>query len=340
MSAAKKKDKGSLSQIAADLFTRSREGEEPSFDINHLRGEIIKEVEGSNEIFRQFRGLVESLRSIIPEEEKCYRAAIKTLSTTSGLSGEDILKAADRQLAELKTLKEGLMSALPDWRDDLKAMEARSSEITKEISKLRETIMQLETEQQEMLDAMSVREKEMELAEKGLEDVLANIEEEVMDIREKIEEAAAQRAEPRPAKPVYSDKSHKSKPAESQAAGGNDLREVAPRQDVEEKKKCPLCGGQMDWYLKEKMWKCFVCAYEEVEKAGVAGIQGKTENPPEAPPARADRPAEAVPPEYVSGKKRPVIRTKSCPVCKKKMDWQAADKSWRCPFCQYQRMEL
>lgn len=345
MSAAKKKDKGPLSQIASNLLVRSRASEESSLDINRLRREIIKEIESKNEICRQFRGLVESLRCVIPEEEKRYLAAIKTLSTTFGLSQEDVLKAADRQLTELKTLKEELISALPDWRDDLKVMESKSLEIRNEISKLREKIIQLETEQQEILDGMAVREKEMELAEKGMEDLLEDIAAEIIDIRRKIGESTAERVSSRSIKPPHSTNS-KSGMEESNSASERDFREVSARQEIEGGKKCSVCGGQMHLYLKEKMWKCFVCAHEEAENIEVTDIQEKIENPSESATTQAHKPADvppptfSIPPEFSHAPRRSAVSTKVCPVCKKKMDWQEIEKSWLCPSCKYQRMEF
>jgi enoyl reductase-like protein len=268
------------------------------------------------------------------------------LSTTSGLSKEDVLKAADRQLAELKKLKEGLISALPDWHDDLKVMESKSLEIRKEISRLREEIMLLETKRQEILDGMAVREKEMEIAEKGMEDLFEDIVAEIVDIREKIGESTYERVLPRSIKTPHSTKYSKRDMEESDCASESDFREVFARQEIEGGKKCSLCGGQMNLYLKDKMWKCFVCAYEEAEEMEVNDVQEKIENPLESAPAQAHNPADAppptfsIPPEFTHVQRRPAVSTKACPVCRKKMDWQEMEKSWRCPSCEYQRMEF
>lgn len=72
-----------------------------------------KVIEGENTIFGKFRELVESFEEIIPEENQRYHAAIKALSTTSKLSRQEIVKAVNIQLEELKPLEKSLMSALP-----------------------------------------------------------------------------------------------------------------------------------------------------------------------------------------------------------------------------------
>ena len=105
-----------LSQIVADLFVKSKGGEELSSEIHRLRDEIKKVIESEDAIFGKFRGLLESFREIIPEEKQRYNAAIKALSTTSKLSRQEIVKAVNNQLEELKILEKGLMPALPGAR--------------------------------------------------------------------------------------------------------------------------------------------------------------------------------------------------------------------------------
>ncbi len=157
-----------LSRILADLFVKSKEGEGLSSKIHHLRDEIKKVIASEDTIFGKFRGLVESFREIIPEEKQRYHAAIQALSTTSKLSQQEIVKAVNDQLEELKILEKGLMPALPGWRDEFKVMEAKSREMQDEISKLREKIGQLESEEKGILNGMAAREKEMELVEKAV----------------------------------------------------------------------------------------------------------------------------------------------------------------------------
>lgn len=351
MSASKKNRDGLLSRVAAELLAMTKGGKSP-LDSNGLREEIIKEIEGEDEIFGKFRGLVDSLRDVIPEETRLYHAAVKTLSTTSGLSQDDVLKSADGQLAELKELAEVFKSALPDWRDELKAMESRSLEIGEEISRLRKKIGLLEAEEKEILHGMAEREKEKELAEEGIGHLLEDIAAEIVEIKEKIGESTARKAAYRPAMPQDSIKDDEG--AAKRSGGdraGLEGRESLPREasapkDLKDKKECPVCGGQLIWYLKEKMWKCFVCAQEYTENMEAADVQEKRENAREAAPTQTRKsppppsPQFAIPPASSPVQKRLPRRTKACPICKKKMDWHDNEKSWQCPFCQYQRMEF
>ena len=129
-----------LSQIVADIFAKSKGGKELSSEIPRLRDEIKKVIESEDTIFGKFLGLLESFKEVIPEETQRYNAAIKALSTTAKLSRQDIVKAVNNQLEELKILEKGLLGTPSGWRDELKAMEAKSQETRGEISKLREII--------------------------------------------------------------------------------------------------------------------------------------------------------------------------------------------------------
>lgn len=265
MGAMEKDKKGLLSQITANLLSRSKGSEEPSFNISRLSEEIKKEIAGHDEIFAKFQGLIESFRDIIPEEKQRYQAAFKALSCTSGLTPKEVLKAVDSQLSELRKLEKGFMSALPNWRGQLKAMEARSREIRNEISRLLEKIMQLEMEEQEISDNMTSREEERKLVEKGLEDAIADTAAEITGIRDKIEEFTAERVSSRPVTPQVTMKSHEPATQKSGDVRKNNLQNAPEPENIAKEKKCPMCGRQVKWYQKETMWKCFACGYEETE---------------------------------------------------------------------------
>lgn len=344
LGATKINNKRLISRIAADLLARARESEESSLDISRLRDEIIKDIESKDNILGKFRGLLETLRDVIPVEEKRYHAAIKIFSTTSGLSPKDILEAADTRLAALRGLDEAFMSALADQRDDLKVMKSKSLEIRNEISRFREKIERLEEEEQEILDGMAVRSREIESAENGIEGLLADIAAEITGVKAKVEESIAERELPQPVRSRKSVKNDKLATDGSADARGGEFPGVSASQDTEDRKRCSVCGGQAIWYQTEKIWKCYVCAYEEEENTEVHGIQGNIVVPREPAPTRAHEPAPpraatfAIPPEFASAKKHTLERKKTCPICKKKMDWREMEKSWRCPYCDYRRM--
>jgi ribosomal protein L37AE/L43A len=299
---------------------------------------------------------VESFEEIIPEEKQRYNAAIKALSTTSKLSWQEIVKAVNNQLEELKILEKSLMPALP-WRDELKAMEAKSREMSDEISKLREKIGRLESEEKGIHNGMAAREKEMELVEKAVGELFTDIEAEITSIKNRIEEFTAESAAAQPTPPRDSLKSDV--PSEKKEGGEqkSEISESSAPLDTEWQKKCPMCGGRMDFNLNEEMWQCYSCAYEELKKDEVQGkSEKKRELMNEPEPTQPSKPifesspplavpsASLFPDEFPKSKKgsqpstsQPSGKKKTCPVCHKKMDWYEKEKTWRCPFCDYQR---
>jgi DNA repair exonuclease SbcCD ATPase subunit/ribosomal protein S27AE len=267
MGAEEKNMNGILSRVVADLFVKSKEGEELSSKIHRLRDEIKKVIEIENTIFGKFRELVESFREIIPDENQRYNAAIKALSTTSKLSRQEIVKAVNNQLEELKILEKGLMPALPAWRDELKVMEVKSREMRDEISKLREKIERLESEEKEILDDMAAREKDMELVEKAVGKLFSDIGAEIANSRKKVEEFTAESAASQQNPPGIS--SPRDIPGEGKRGGGQKSEILEPSGDSEWQKKCPMCGGRMDFYINEDRWQCYACGYEELNKDDV-----------------------------------------------------------------------
>jgi chromosome segregation ATPase len=262
MGAEEKNRSEILSRIAANLFVRSEGGEELSSKIHHLRNEIKKVIVSEDTIFGKFRGLVESFREIIPEEKQRYNAALKALSTTAKVSRQEIIKAINNQLEELKILEKGLLGTPSGWRDELKVMEAKSREMRDEISRLREKIGRLESEEKEILNAMAAREKEMDLVEKAVGELFTDIAVEITSINKKVKEFTAESAASQPIPPGDSMKSD----ILSEDKGGDEqkskIRESSAPQDTESQKKCPMCGGRMNFHANGEMWMCYSCAYE------------------------------------------------------------------------------
>ncbi len=411
MSAEVKNMNEILPRIVADLFEKSKGGEELSSTIHRLREEIKKVIESEDTTFGKFRKLVESFREIIPEEKQRYNAAIQALSTTAKVSRQDIVKAVTNQLEELKILEKGLLGAPSGWRDELPVMEAKSREMRDEISKLREKIGRLESEEKEILKGMAEREKEMALAEKAVGELFTDIAAEITSINKKVQEFIAESATTKPIPPRDAIKSdilseekgggeQKSEIRESSAPqdtewqkkcpmcgsrmnfhineqmwkcyscayeelkeekrGGeqkSEIRESSTPQDTEWQKKCPMCGGQMNFHINEQMWKCYSCAFEESKEGEVSD---KSEVKREHTNARKTTlasdpifdpsPYFAVPlASLTSNESRESTKEsspsndqssnkkKNCPVCHKKMQWFKMEKAWRCPFCEYER---
>jgi ribosomal protein L37AE/L43A/predicted nuclease with TOPRIM domain len=388
-----------LSRIVADLSAKSKVGEELSAKIHRLRDEIKKVIENEDTIFGKIRGLVDSFREIIPEEKQRYSAAIKALTATSKLSQQEIVKAVTNQLGELKILEKGLLSALPNWRDELKAMEAKSQETKAEISKLREVITRLENEEKGLQSGISAREKEMERIEKAVGEIFTEIGADITYIKIKIEEFSAESAAPQPIPPKASIKSNIPAEAKATAEQKNEIHEPSSPQYTEFQKKCPMCGGRMDFYSNEKMWRCYSCANEELEQATGSGEQKSETREPSAPKQDTEfqkkcpmcggqmnflmnenmwlcyacaheeragevqgkseesertkmeittasepifdrsplRSSDIFPEPKKASHHQPPPKKKTCPSCRKKMNWNEDESIWRCPFCEYER---
>ena len=305
-----------LSRIAADLFVNPKGGEELSSKIHRLRDEIKKVIESGDTIFGKFHELVESFREIIPEEKQRYNAAIKALSTTSKLSRQEIVKAVNNQLEELKILEKGLVPALPGGRDELTVMEAKAREMRDEISKLREKIAQLESEEKEILNGMEVRKKETELVGKAVGELFTDIGAEITYIKKKVEEFTAESTPSQPIPPMDSAKNDV--PGEEKGGGEqkSEILESSGPQDTEYQKKCPMCGGRMNFQISEGMWMCYSCAYEESKEEKGSGEQ-KNEILGFSTPQDT---------EY----------QKKCPMCGGQMNFHSSEEMWVCYACAYE----
>lgn len=383
-----------LSQIVADLFDKSKGELSPK--ITYLRAEIKKVIESEGTVFGKFRDLVESFREVIPDEKQRYNAAIKALSTTSKLSKPEIVTAVNNQLEELKILEKSLVSTIPAWRNGLKVMEAKAQEMRNEIAKLRERIAWLENEEKGTLNGMVTYQMEAELAEKAMRGLFADIGAEITYIKNKVEEFTAESAAPQPpVPPVITDFPVEKKEVVEQQV---EISEPpAPQeQDTEWQKKCPMCGGRMNFHGNEQMWQCYSCAYEEVGKEKSGGVQKSESVEPSVPqeqerelqkkcprcggrmdflnneqmwqcyscgheestkdevqgkPAPASGPGSGPTPsftvpladlpsnEYQAPKKAaaPPVKKKTCPACHKKMNWYPDENAWRCTACEYER---
>jgi len=348
-----------LSLIVADLV-KSKGGEELSSKIPRLRDEIKKAIGSGDTIFGKIRGLVESFRDIIPDEKQRYHAALKALSTTSKLSREEIVTAINNQLEELKILEKGLLSGIPGWRDELKVMQAAALEMRDEIATLREKLARLESEEKVVLNAMAAQEKEMGVVEKAMREVFTDIGADIAAIKIKVEEFTAEsavvppippveRAAVQPIPPTASLKTDI--PGEKQVGVGlkSEIQESVAPQDAEWQKKCPMCGGRMDFNISGEMWICYTCAHEE---AGKGEGQGKSEakreqwNAPETAPPRDFINTDMTSEKQVGVGQKSEIQEpaapqdaewqKKCPMCGGRMDFQIDGKMWMCYTCAYE----
>ena len=150
-------------------------------------------------------------------------------------------------------------------RDELKVMEAKSKEMKDEITKLREKIGRLESEEKGILNGMAAREKEMELVEKAMRELFTDIGAEITYIKKKVEEFTAESAA---AQPIPHSDSLKSDISSEEKGGGGqkiDIRGSSAPQDTEWQKKCPMCGGRMNFHIQEKMWQCYILRIRRIK---------------------------------------------------------------------------
>lgn len=385
--------------VISDLLAKAKE---EGLDSARLHAEIRKGIQAGNKTFGTFLDLVESLQDIIPKEKQRYNAAIKALSKTSGLSRQNIIESTDSRLEELKKVEEAAFSALTGFSDELNAMATRSKTIRSELTELRKQIAALEKEEQEILGSIAGREKERKAVEQAVKNVFTDVEAEIAEIKEKIVQYAADVVSARPIPPPAASEIYASAPAEegvetvesapaeegvetvesAAAEEGIETMESAPAeesvktleapapQETKWLKKCPLCGGQMNFHINESLWMCYTCGNEELETGAAAGAgnvnnASKAPSPPEPEPAmepsavaspapaayygtvpELTSAAEFVPPSkptpgaFETSGKRPSPRKKPCPVCRKQMNMDEKTNTWKCPSCNYQRREL
>jgi ribosomal protein L37AE/L43A len=227
-------------------------------------------------------------------------------------------------------------------------MESKSQAIRNEMSRYRGIIGQLEKEERKLRESMSVRSREIEVAERSMEGLLSGIAEEISGIRSKVEEFTSKKSTPRPA--VSRDYAWDDRTAKGESSGGaaeGDVRGAPAPEQSGDRKLCSVCGCRAFWYEKEKVWKCYVCAYEEKDETESKDTRGEAEAPLEPERDRAERKPEfpnagidSIPTDFSSFHKLTTARSKTCPICRKKMDWHDSEKSWRCPHCAYHRMEF
>ncbi len=343
--------------IIFDLLAKAKEKE--GLDVVRLRNELREKIEAGDKTFGKFRELMESFQDIIPQEKQRYHAAIKALSTTSGISRQNIVESAKNRLEELKIVEKGVLASLTGFNDELKAMESRSNKIKSEIAKLREKIADFEKEEQEILADIEARGRDTKVVEDGVRKVFGDIEAEISDIKEKIEEFTGEKGSSLPITTPDSGESQK----RDDEREGIEIEAAIPQEETKWTKKCPLCGALMNFHTSESMWKCYTCGNEEMKKDDAEGSDelSKDEDPPLAlEPDASTGPAVAVEstvsfeheltpvafePASVSSKrsppaKRPSPRKKTCPVCRKQMMMREEDKTWTCNFCGYQRREF
>jgi ribosomal protein L37AE/L43A len=290
----------------------SQGGEERSAKIHRLREEIRGVIEREYALLGKYHEFAASFEAVIPDEKLRHDAVLQALSTTLKLDRQEIVEAFDRQQEELAVLEKAVGELFAD------------------------------------IGAKTI------VGKQGREGLRA-------------ESAALQPAETRNSAkdcPMCGERmtfdrdenrwqcyscSYKELPAETAVAEQqqkNPESSPAPP-ETEWQKKCPMCGGQMNFHVHDERWLCYTCAHEELP---TAAVQGKSEGKREqtSTPRPASAPSFAVPlaAMVTDESRRPkkgtalspspsqlAARKKTCPVCHKKMDWHQHEKLWKCFFC-------
>jgi hypothetical protein len=249
---------------------------EPAILSGRLLEQIEAEVERAGAELVKFLELVESFVDIIPEEQKRYSAALKAFTHASGLTREDVIKAADRQLEEVARQKGGFSKRLAKWQGELKVLQARAGEVRGQIGRLEERVRELEAEEKRILEVVAAGEKEAAEAEGKFDDMAEDLARRIRWVKGKIEgrgegessEKAAPRAEtadvraPTPVPPAENEPAAEPPP---DAYVGEVKNPMAGEGTAGEKRRkpCPDCGGELNWYAAERKWMCYACAHEE-----------------------------------------------------------------------------
>ena len=275
-----------------------------------LRGEIRKVIEREYAIFGKFLELSASLEAVVPDENLRYEAALQALAATIAMSRQEIIEAVGRQ------------------RTELAGLEASVGELFREIGTQMDCIR--------MRAGGAPGAESAAPARTGGEQICRMC-------------GARMNFDRREDKWKCHSCSYEDEPGEK-ADARNDWSPGAPAQQYQDtawRKKCPACGGQINFHAAEHRWLCYTCAYEEHGSEEATSGREKEQEEKSAP-GPAGTPDFAVPLSAMVGdetrqigrgtpwsSKQRAPRTKSCPVCRKKMDWHEIEKIWKCFFCNH-----
>lgn len=152
-----------------------------------LAARVRATIASRGQALTQFLVLASSFAEIIPEESGRYRAAMKALEKTGSITREEVLRATENQLSALGAQRTAFAGAVNRKRGELKKSGGGAEEIRARIAELQQTIGRLQAEEQEILRNVAVEEGKIKAAEEGFTALLAAMESEIKESREKIE---------------------------------------------------------------------------------------------------------------------------------------------------------
>jgi hypothetical protein len=358
-----------ISQIVADLFNPPKPGENWAVRMQLFRDEVRKIAERDQTTFGTFLGLLESFRTVIPDEKQRYHAAIQAMSATAKLNKDGLLTAIADQLAELAAIEKDLMPVIPEQRNQLTGWDARAKVIRNEITQMRDRIAQLENEEKGIVTYIAARQQELDYVEKSMQLVFAAVGSDITAVKDKILEytaetapvqqpvQAAAEAAPQPAAQPAEQPAADAPPEPREAAGQAIEIAEPPALDPKFQKPCPMCGGVMNFQMMDDAWICYACAHEESGSSAVSGAdrvpsdkdrvpaKGQEAGPgiwpgesstPKEDQWRRENLSQDQPPKK-SSEAKAWTRKETCPVCRMTMLWFPDNKVWRCRSCNYER---
>ncbi len=305
-----------LSDIVAEVFARPAEGKGLSHQVRSAGEELRKAVHGDETISGKLLVLLDSLRTILPDERQRYQAALQAVSSTEKLSRPEIIIAMNAQLEELRTIELRMAATGQAWRDSVKSMQVRSQQLKGEIAQLRERVGRLESEERAAQADRSAQDQGLTLAEKAMKDLFSDIGEEVRSLNKKIEDwtteipaALRVRSAPPQASPAAQPKAPARPASQTVRTKGvvHGRKKTGARQKAETQGASPAAAPG----------PAMVPTASDVEPVSASPSVSRTVGSKKEPSRTDSQPA--------------VAKKKSCPVCYKKMVWFPGEKVWRCP---------
>ncbi len=156
-------------------------------DPPEIAARVRADIEARGPALTQFLALASSFMEIIPDESGRYRAAMKALEKTGGLTRKEVLRAANDQLRALGSQREVFVGTVDRKREELKARGGGAEAIRAQIAELQQNLARLQAQEQELLRDVAVEEGRIKVAEAGFSKVLSAMETEIKASQEKIE---------------------------------------------------------------------------------------------------------------------------------------------------------
>lgn len=215
-------------------------------DVEAVAREIRRSLASGDDALAQFLGLLESLRDVVPDDDKCHEAALTALERTSGHKEADVLRAVRGHRDALDRLRNLFEMTVSERGDEMRVLERKAREIQDQVDKLEAQLRTLMQEEQTIRTALSSREASAESAGERFEAALMSVQAEIEELRSRMGDTAT---------------AEESVPQDDLSPDFSAEPESEPR----EKKQCPSCKQDMEWLAGEKSWQCPSCGYQRVE---------------------------------------------------------------------------